>query len=305
MVISICCRQEAIVCANNVFLGKLLPSGTLSLPLGDNPTLLTAFLPFSQGCLWCYLFLEDGRAKISSPCARLSLINDELAELEFLPFSKNLLSPPIVTNEAHWGDAIAGICDGWFLVQTSKQTLYFKTHGVLSFTVLNELFVLLHFCDSSIIIDRTLEARLILSSGEFIKNGNVLEETFSSFSFFKLKRRFDLRTLEKISQEVVSSTPSTPFERICCFCEAVRLGFKDEALALMTPSLAEELNFEQIREFLGPFDKIEHPRYDKAGNENAFFLRYALDECNFHYICYEVEFHKTIGCDLIDNICEA
>ena len=40
-------------------------------------------------------------------------------------------------------------------------------------------------------------------------------------------------------------------------------------------------------------------------NENIFCLRYALDEHNFHYICYEVEFDRTTDCDLIDNINEA
>ncbi len=305
MVVSICCKQGAIICANNVFVGKLSDSGALSLPLADNPMLITAFLDSTPACLWCYLFLEDGKAKISSPCARLYLINDELAELEFFSRTETYLSPPIVTNEARWGEALAGLCNGWFLVQTNKQTLFYKTHGVLSFTVLNELFVLLQFESFSLIIDRTLVARLTLECGEFTKNGNVLEETFSSFLFFKLKRRYDLRTLEKISHEVLSFLPQTSFERICCFCEAVRLGLKDEALSLMTSSLAKELSFEDIRAFLGPFDKIEPARYEKAGNENAFFLRYAIDDCNLHYICYEVEFDKTTGCALINNICEA
>lgn len=305
MVISIICKQDVFICVNGTPLGKLCADNSLSLPLGDNPSLICAYPLNNSACLWCYLFCEDKKPKLLSQSARLCLWDNELAELEFFVCSENSLSPPVVCNEKRWGEAIAGLCDGWFLLQTNKQTFFYKKRGVLSFSVLNDLFALLRFSDCCVIIDRTCQERLILSDGEIKQNGNVLEETFSSFSFFKIRRKFDLRTLDKTSHEILHLSPQTPFEKICCFCEAVRLNLKDEALALMTPSLAQELSFDEIRDFLGPFDKIEKPRHKNAGNENIFCLRYALDEHNFHYICYEVEFDRTTDCDLIDNINEA
>lgn len=304
MVIHIVCSQDAFICVNSTPLGKICADNSLSLPLGDNPMLVCAYPLNNSACLWCYLFCEDKKPKILSQNARLSLWSEDIAELEFFTCNSSDFSPPIVCSEKRWGDSIAGICDGWFLLQTSKQTFFYKTRGVLSFSILNDLFALLRFCDYSIIIDRLCTEKLVLSCGEIKQNGNVLEETFSSFSFFKIRRKFDLRTLDKISHEVLHLTPQTPFEKISCFCEAVRLNLKDEALALMTPSLQQELSFDKIRDFLGPFDKIEKPRHKNLDCKNAFCLRYALDECNFHYICYEVEFDMSTGCNLIDNICE-
>lgn len=305
MVVSIVCRQEAFICVNGTPLGKACADSSLTLPLGENPTIITAHLLNSASSLWCYLFCEDKKPKILSQCAHLSIWNDELCELDFFAPADNNVSPPVVCNEKKWGDSLAGICDGWFLLQNAKQTLFYKKRGILSFSILNDLFTLLRLRDYCVVIDRTCSQRLVLSSGEIKQNGNALEETFSSFSFFKIKRTFDLRTLDKTHHELLRFLPQTPFEKICCFCEAVRLGLKNEALALMTPSLSNELSFDAIRDFLGPFDKIEKPKHQSTYSENRFCLRYAFDEHNFHYICYEVEFDKTTGCDLINNISEA
>ena len=308
MVISITSHEEAIVCANNMLLGKVSANESVSLPLTSGPVLLCAYPLMHTPCCWCYLFCEENKPRILPCNARLSILNDELAHLELLTyngFNQNSCSPPIVTNEARWSGAICGICEGWFVVQTSDKTLYYNTRGVLSFKILNELFVLLTFSECSVIIDRTLSARLQLSNGEISLSGNTIEEIYSSFSFFKLKRTFDSRSLQLISSNMLALEPRSSFETICCFCEAVRLGLSQQALSFMTPSLAQTLDFDSIREFLGPFDKIEKPRFFKAHSENAFCLRYAFDEYNFHYICYEVEFDKSTGCDLIDNISEA
>lgn len=306
MVISISARKKAIICANNALLGKVFEGESLSFPVPSAPVFLCAYPFDSNDCVWCYLSCNNDDVRILPCNAQLCIIDDELATLDFFAFGSGSkeLSPPIVTNEARWSGAICGICDGWFVVQTSEKTLYYKERGVLSFKILNELFALLCFLEYSVIIDRTLDTRLNLSAGEFSLKGNTVEEVFSSFSFFKLRRTFDARTLQQVSADVLTLTPKSSFETICCFCEAVRLGLKDEAQALMTPSLIESLDFDSVREFLGPFDRIERPQYKHANNENAFCLRYAFDKHNFHYICYEVEFDKSTGCDLIDNITE-
>ena len=49
------------------------------------------------------------------------------------------------------------------------------------------------------------------------------------------------------------------------FCEAVREGFKEEAFDYLTPSLAQDLDFDEIRDFLGNFQYCRPPLSDEGG----------------------------------------
>ncbi|MPN48529.1 hypothetical protein SDC9_196137 [bioreactor metagenome] len=49
------------------------------------------------------------------------------------------------------------------------------------------------------------------------------------------------------------------------FCEAVRQGFRDEALGYLTPALRQDLDFDEIKDFLGNFQQCRPPLSDEKG----------------------------------------
>ncbi len=49
------------------------------------------------------------------------------------------------------------------------------------------------------------------------------------------------------------------------FCEAVREGFREEALGYLTPTLRQDLDFDEIKDFLGNFDQCRPPLSDEKG----------------------------------------
>lgn len=49
------------------------------------------------------------------------------------------------------------------------------------------------------------------------------------------------------------------------FCEAVREDFREEALSYLTPALREDLDFEEIKDFLGNFQQCRPPLSDERG----------------------------------------
>lgn len=49
------------------------------------------------------------------------------------------------------------------------------------------------------------------------------------------------------------------------FCEAVREGFREEALGYLTPALRQDLDFDEIKDFLGNFQQCRPPLSDEGG----------------------------------------
>ncbi len=49
------------------------------------------------------------------------------------------------------------------------------------------------------------------------------------------------------------------------FCEAVREGFREEALGYLSPTLLQDLDFDEIKDFLGNFQQCRPPLSDEGG----------------------------------------
>ena len=60
--------------------------------------------------------------------------------------------------------------------------------------------------------------------------------------------------------------PSTGTGLSTAFCEAVREGFRDEALGYLAPGLLEDFDFDEIKYFLGNFHQCRPPLSDENGS---------------------------------------
>ena len=97
--------------------------------------------------------------------------------------------------------------------------------------------------------------------------------------------------------------PATVQELCACLLQAVQFGHRDAVMGCLTPSLAEDLSFDDIREFFGDFVSFT-PTISPACGQSSIALKYAAGLHLFvaREFCVDA---KTVGGRLlIDNIRE-
>ena len=97
--------------------------------------------------------------------------------------------------------------------------------------------------------------------------------------------------------------PATVQELCACLLQAVRADHRDAAMGCLTPSLAEDLSFSDVKEFFGDFVSFT-PTISPACGQNCIALKYAAGRHLYvaREFCVDT---KTVGGSLlIDNIRE-
>lgn len=96
---------------------------------------------------------------------------------------------------------------------------------------------------------------------------------------------------------------SSAYEICAALLEAVKAGMREAALSCLTPSLAEGLSFEDLKEFFGGFDAFT-PTISPACSQSGIALKYAAGKNLFVAREFCVETRQKDGALLIDNIRE-
>ena len=289
---------------NGSFLSFIKSGGSLSVPLGSSPSFIS-FFPADCGFLPAFFMLEySGSLLKAQPCCgKLFRWSDDIYELRILPRRVPCPPPPIITCETRWGDGYAGLAGGYFVCQDSRGSRYCADFPAEKFSLLSENFVLLESNTAAAVINR--DTHLVhppFCRAEHFFDGRILTVTFSpgEMDFFTVTQKFSVDGMRLVSSSCKCESACTVPDRLRCFCQAVRLGMKDEAESFLTDSLKRDMSFEDIREFLGVFDETDLPEYVFKERENTVALRYMLDEWNFHYMCFEF----VLKGSLIDDICQ-
>jgi hypothetical protein len=97
--------------------------------------------------------------------------------------------------------------------------------------------------------------------------------------------------------------PATVQELCACLLQAVRANRRDAAMNCLTPSLAEDLSFEDIKEFFGDFVSFT-PTISPACGQSSIALKYAAGRHLFAAREFCVDTKTVGGSMLIDNIRE-
>ncbi len=303
--ISLRCNISAIISVNNAFAGEASPSSCLSIPFSGKAIYIGAF-PLEPDFmpLWCKL--ESKNSYISlCPChAILSKWSDEIYELE-IQFQPILPFPiPMIIHQERWGACIAGECGGWFAFELpdGERRVYEKS-GICEYCVLNEKFVLLKYPERDVVIDRDLHTYFSCKTDSYSVKNDVLSVEFSpgGMDSYKITQQYSLKNMSLLESRISRSDDESPLALCRCFCESVRLDLKDEAMSFLTQSLKEEMNFEEIHDFLGCFDRIDAVKYTEI-QQGSLALRYSLDKYNYHYMCYHFKTKKEAERLLIDDI---
>lgn len=304
--ISVTCAERAILTVNNAFSGELSPGSSLSVPAGSGTTYLAAF-PLEENArpIWCAVE-NDGLLLHLSPCAGcLCRWSEEIYELNLNLQIKSWNLPPLILNEKRWGDAFAGICAGFFVAEDAGGQRHFFacSEPIDDFFILSSSYAVLQSGKMLTVVDRTMTACLSLTVNDFsVENGRLnLRFCPGGMDSYEIRQSYtaDMTLAESVIER---QTTETETAAIRCFCEAVRLNLEEEALSFLTPELAQEMSFQEIKDFLGPFDSLEEIRYLPAP-QHSLALRYAVDACNYHYLCYEFSL-KGKGKILIDDIAQ-
>ncbi len=288
---------------NGSFLSPIRQNGTLSVPLGTSPSFIS-FFPSIKDRLPVFALLqyEHSLLKCSHCRGELMRWSDSVYELFVLSDGKPPYYPPIVTCETQWNNGFAGIAGGCFVCQDKNgshcQTDFFTE----KYSILSENFVLLENSSSIAVINKNADFVLPPVTGaEHSFNGKILTVTFSvgKMDFFKVTQTFSVTDMRLLSSDCKCDDFSSPSCKFRCFCQAVRLNLKENALRFLSDSFKNDTSFEDIRNFLGTFDETDLPRHIFTEKENTIALRYMINESNFHYNCF---YFPTDGNGLIDDI---
>jgi hypothetical protein len=153
---------------------------------------------------------------------------------------------------------------------------------------------------------RTVVCELCLSHSlergalSVVKQGRFCEE----------KIRFEQRGehLQCVSTEVgwfsgAAREPVSAKEACDALVQAVAAGAQDAAMRCLTPSLAEGLSFEDLKEFFGNFTEMTQA-ISPACSQGGFALKYAAGDHRFTAREFMVETRQEKGAVRIDNIRE-
>ncbi len=306
--ISVKCPGRVILAVNNSFAGEVLPNQSISVPAGSGTTYIAAY-PLEEDGLPVWVAIEnDGMLLHLAPCSgRLCRWSDEIYELELCIKKKKPEFPPFILNEKKWGAAFAGICAGFFVAEDEHGARRFFQceEPIDDFSVLSAGYAALQSGKKLTVVTQEMTAVLSLEVNTFSVENNRLYLRFypGGMDSYEILQTYNTATMERMESVIERRESETELSAIRCFCEAVRLDLKEEALSFLTPGLTEDMSFEEIKDFLGPFDSIEEVRYLPNSPLHSVALRYAVDACNFHYLCYE--FHIISGDrPLIDDIAQ-
>lgn len=288
-------------------LGMLSPGSALPLPVrGAPPTLV--FLPADgRSCAEAYpLVLHGPDLFLSGGPGTLARRSREIYELFLSPPLPRSFRPPILLCETRWGSGWAGLCGDWFVWETGEGAHRSHENAVTAFTVLSAAFVLLRDGGSVWVIDsenKTILPRTRVKEASVADGILTLRFCPGGLRFFEITQRFDAASMQCRASELHHGQPKSAFETVACFCEAVRLGAEDEAMAMLSPGLRAMTDFAGIRDFFGPFDACEPPRFVPCGDTDAA-LRYVVDERNVHYRLFSFALAPDGERKLIDDITE-
>ena len=307
--ISVKCSGRAIIAVNNSFSGEILPGNSLSVPAGSGTTYLAAYpLEEENRPVWCAVE-NDGFLLRLSPCAgRLCRWSEEIYELELKPEKKRRPLPPLVFQEKKWGGAFAGICAGFFVAEDERGTRRFfeSSAPIDDFSVLSPRYAVLQSGKTLTVVDQDMTAVLTREVNAFSVESNRLQLRFcpGGMDSYEIRQSYDAATMALTESVIERRETETELSAIRCFCEAVRLDLEEEALSFLTQALAKEMSFEEIKDFLGPFDSLDEVRYLPNSPLHSLALRYAVDAWNYHYMCYEFSVDSAGGRVLIDDIAQ-
>jgi len=97
--------------------------------------------------------------------------------------------------------------------------------------------------------------------------------------------------------------PATPADICASLLQAVKAGCREEALGCLTPSLVEDLSFEDMKEFFGDFISFTQTISPACG-QNSIALKYSVGRHLFTAREFCVDTNTFNGALLIDNIRE-
>ena len=306
--ISVKCPGRAILAVNNSFSGEVLPNHSVSVPAGSGTTYISAY-PLEEDTQPVWVAVEnDGLLLHLAPCSgRLCRWSDEIYELELCIKKNKKELPPLILNEKKWGASFAGICAGFFVAEDERGARRFFQceEPIDDFSVLSSGYAALQSGGKLTVVDQEMKAVLSLEVNTFSVENNRLHLRFcpGGMDSYEIRQSYNTATMEPTESVIERRESETELSAIRCFCEAVRLNLKEEALSFLTPELSRDMSFEEIKEFLGPFDSMEEVRYLPNSPLHSVALRYAVDACNFHYLCYEFNIISG-GRPLIDDIAQ-
>ncbi len=292
-----------IICAlsiNGSFYGILYPEKPITVPTPSTDTYISA-VPQDEDYLQQNYFIRREQDIRLLPCSgRLARWNESFYELFFVFKKKPLLPPPVILKQQKWGDGVAGLAGGYFVFENNSGCNYFP-ESVRDFVPLSNEHMVLQQESALLIIDRRMNVILKRESAEYAIENGILTLLFTpgDMDFFTIEQKFDKKIF---STRVINEEYSCDFDRLRCFCQAVRLDLKDIALSFLSPSLKEQMSFEAIKDFLGVFDQTDRCRYLSENSDSAVALRYMVDSSNFHYMCYRFKTDGSTGAALIDDI---
>lgn len=296
---------DCAVTLNGVFQGALYNNKEISLPVINNETVICAtafnndFLPVTCLISPDPIFLQSGNA-------RLFKWNEEIFQLHF-DFKKSFCqAPPVILKEQPWAKGFLGLCGDYLVFENQSGARTYFPDPVTDFEVFNDSCVLARTPERIIPLNVNLEPLCTpLPYREYSLNNGILKTAFfpGDMDFIEVHQSFN-QSLSLIKSEIAPVACQSTFDHLRLFCQAVRLDIKDVALNYLTPSLKEEMNFDNIKSFLGVFDQTDKPKYLANLNDSSVALRYKIDDRNFHYICYGFNIVTTTGTPLIDDIRE-
>lgn len=292
--------KSNITCAvslNGQFLGILSEEKPITLP---TPCDYTYFSAIPEDCNYpClnYFLTFNGEIKLLSCSGRLCRWSNDIYELFFVFNKTEQAPPPVILKEGLWGRQTVGLCGGYFLIENGSGYNYFPKI-VDGYEILSENFALLTKRSTVFIINKNMEEVFSRDYCTYEKSRNevILRFTPGDMDFFTVEQIFNERI---ISSKIIQADCKNTFDRIRCFCQAIRLNLNCENF--LTPSLLNQMSAKNIKEFLGIFDQTDSCRYVTT-DESSLALRYMVDPCNFHYLCYQFKIDSATG--LIDDIFE-
>ncbi len=293
--------QTNITCAisiNGGFLGILYKEKPITIPLPADYTFFSAIPENSDYPCLNYFLTCQGEIRLITCSGRLCKWNDDIYELFFVFNKSTPPPPPVILKEGLWGQQTVGLCGGYFLKENGNGYDYFPKN-IDDYEIISKNFVLLKSDDTVYIVNENMEEVLQRKNCTYEKSGDnlILNFTPGDMDFFTVRQIFNNKI---ISSEIIQADCQNTFDRLRCFCQAIRLNVNCEGF--LTPSLLSQMSIENIKDFLGIFDQTDQCRYLATNCETALALRYMVDPCNFHYICYQ--FKMDSATNLIDDIFE-
>lgn len=284
----------SFIMLNGSFLGKLNDNDEITVPFPKNDMLFCA-IPTEKTYKQLTYCISDEKLM---PCSgRLCRWSQDIYELIFQFEKESPLPPPIILKQDTWQDNTIGLCGRYFVIESSNGFNYFP-EPVDDYQILSNDHVVLKKDNTVTVINRNMEKvfqRTDCIHHNISKGILSLNFTPGDMDFFTIEQIFDKKL---ISTKIIKADCSTTFDRLRCFCQAVRLDSNIDEF--ITPSLKSQMSRESIKEFLGVFDQTDYCKFLSRKVDNAVALRYMVDPYNYHYLCFEF----TMINGLIDDISE-